>query len=91
MLPFGGTIDGTNESASASIQVKSAVRFGVGATVGVEISLSCCCCCRSLRNCWLTPSSSSNEALLVDAQGGGSSKSIMDMVQHVANCMAIDA
>ena len=43
MLPFGGPIDGTNESASTSIQVKSAVRFGVRATVGVETSLWCCC------------------------------------------------
>ena len=47
MLPFGGTIDGTNESVSTSIQVKSAVRFGVRATVGVEINLWCCC-----YSCW---------------------------------------
>jgi len=43
MLPFGGTIEGTNESASTNIQVKSAVRFGVRATVGAETSLWCYC------------------------------------------------
>ena len=52
MLPFGGTIDGTNESVSTSIQVKSAVRFGVRATVGVETNLwwcYCSYCCKRVR------------------------------------------